>query len=130
MVEVTHSLLSEERLRACFVPAMFARDKPWHVTITRKGELFNSLDPVELRPTVLLDCHVLQQLDDALASLDVDYTPSSVADGVGYRTMTYRVDSKIRHIMIVDGVSAEFTHRKQFNVVWKILSKLAALPRR
>lgn len=126
MVDIAPSLLNDERLRAHFAPAMRGRNKTWHVTISCNGDLTNLLLPVEHRRMVLLDSDVLQQLDDALASLDLDYIPPGIADGADFRTITYRVGSKIRHIMIVDGVSADFPKRKQFNVVWKMLGKIAA----
>ena len=125
MVDITHSLLDDEHLRAHFAPAMSARGKPWFITLTRNGELVNSAEPLENRPTVLLADDDLRELEHALQALDIDYMPSATADGADHRTLTYRAGSHIRHIMLVHGVSSDFTGKSQFNTVWKLLDKLA-----
>ncbi|QEG24807.1 hypothetical protein [Mariniblastus fucicola] len=125
MVDITHSLLDDEQLRAHFVPAMSSRHKPWFITLTRDGELSNSAEPLDHRPSVLLPDAELQQLATALAAIDIDYMPGATADGADHRTLTYRVGSRVRHIMLVDGVSSDFARKSQFNTAWKLLGKLA-----
>ncbi|WP_372722418.1 hypothetical protein [Novipirellula sp.] len=73
---------------------MSSRHRPWFITLTCDGELSNSAEPSDHRPSVLLLDAELQQLDTALSAIDIDYMPDATADGAARRTLTYRVGSR------------------------------------